>query len=171
MQMEKLTHKSREAFEQAQEIAVRHAHQQIDGEHLHAALLMQENGLIPTILNEMDVNVRSLTDAVNNALDKLPGVRGGGVQLYATRRLNELLLKAEEYAKRYQDEYIAVEHLYLALISETETASARRLQQAGITEDRFLSALQKIRGGQRVTTENPEETYQVLQKYGRDLNE
>jgi ATP-dependent Clp protease ATP-binding subunit ClpB len=171
MQMEKLTHKSREAFEQAQEIAVRHAHQQIDGEHLHAALLMQENGLIPTILNEMDVNVRSLTDAVNSALDKLPGVRGGGVQLYAARRLNELLLKAEEYAKRYQDEYIAVEHLYLALISETETASARALQQAGVTEDRFLSALQKIRGGQRITTENPEETYQVLQKYGRDLNE
>ena len=171
MNIEKLTQKSREALELAKETALRHAHQQVDGEHLHVALLTQENGLVPTILKEMSIDVSSLISQLTQMLERIPGVHGGGMQLYAARRLNELMMKGEDISKRYQDEYVAVEHLYLALIGEKDSPSSHLLKQMGITEELFLSALQKIRGGQRVTSENPEETYQVLKKYGRDLNE
>ena len=171
MQIEKLTQKSREALELAKDIAVRHSHQQIDGEHLHGALLTQENGLIVTILKEMDIDIKGLKEGVMGVLSKIPAVRGADVQIYGTRRLNELLLKAEDKAKLYQDDYVAVEHLYLALLDEKDSPSARLFMTYQVTVDKFLQALKKIRGGQRVTTENPEDTYQVLQKYGRDLNE
>ncbi len=171
MQLEKFTQKSREALESAQELAVRHSHQQIDGEHLHAALLNQENGLITTILKEMGVDVNGLREGVNTILEKMPGVHGGSVQLYATRRFNALMIKAEDKAKMYQDDYVAVEHLYLALLDEKDSPSSKLFAAYHVTENGFLQALKKIRGGQRVTTENPEDTYQVLDKYGRDLNE
>lgn len=171
MQIEKMTQKSREALELAQEIALRHAHQQIDGEHLHMALLTQEHGLVATILKEMNINLPQLIEQLQQALHKLPSVHGGDVQLYGSRRLNTLLIKAHDHARRYNDEYVAVEHLYLALLDETDTPSALAISMAGITQDHFLKGLQKMRGGRRITNENPEESYQALQKYGRDLNE
>ncbi|MEN1761030.1 ATP-dependent chaperone ClpB [Anoxynatronum sibiricum] len=171
MQVEKLTQKSREALGLAQEIALRHAHQQIDGEHLHMALLTQEHGLIVTILKEMNINCPKLIGELQQQLDKLPSVHGGDVQLYASRRLNTLLVNAQDHARRYQDEYVAVEHLYLALLDEADTPSAQVISRAGITRDGFLKGLQNMRGGQRVTSENPEENYQALEKYGRDLND
>jgi ATP-dependent Clp protease ATP-binding subunit ClpB len=171
MQLDKLTLKSKEALTLAQEIALRHAHQQVDGEHLHLALLTQERGLIPTILKELNVDIASLTGELTTSLKKIPSVHGGDSQLYASRRLNEILMKAETIAKGYQDEYVAVEHLYLSLMDEKNTPSAEALKKTGVTKELFLQALQKIRGGQRITTENPEDTYQVLEKYGRDLND
>ncbi len=171
MQIDKLTVKSKEALAMAQEIAIRHAHQQVDGEHLHLALLTQERGLISTILKELNVDIAALTEEINQSLKKLPAVHGDGTQLYASRRLNEIMMSAEDIARSYQDEYVAVEHLYLAIMNEKGTPSAEALKKSGITKELFLQALQRMRGGQRITTENPEDTYQVLEKYGRDLND
>ena len=171
MQMEQLTQKSREALVMAQEIAINKAHQQIDGEHLHLALLNQERGLITTILRKMEVNVTGLKDSVQRVLDDMPAVYGSGEKLYTTRRLNELLVNAERIAKEFKDNYVAVEHLYLALIDEKETPSYKIFKESGIVREEFLSALKQIRGSQRVTSETPEEIYQVLEKYGRDLNQ
>lgn len=170
MKFEKYTQKSRGAVELAKELAVRLSHQQIDGEHLHGALLTQENGLIPTILNTMEANLNMLRTGIEQLLNKTPAVHGGGVQLYTSRRLDEIFLKAEDLAEQYQDDYVAVEHLYLALLDEKNSPATKLLETCGVTKDGFLKALQKIRGTQRVTTENPEDTYQVLEKYGRDLN-
>ena len=171
MNMEKLTEKSREALDLANQLAVDMGHQQLDGEHLHIALLQQEKVLIPTILGEMSINKRLLEEELMDLLKKLPQIQGSETRVYATKRLMELIQSAEKIARHYQDEFVAVEHLYLALLHERETPSALIFRKVGIDQEAFLVALKKVRGGQRVTSENPEETYQVLLKYGRDLNQ
>ncbi len=171
MNIEKYTQKAQEAIIDCQNIAVEEGHQQVDGEHLHMALLMQKDGLIPKLIQYCKLNVGELIGSVQGELDKLPKVSGGADQMYSTRRLQELFLEAEKKAANLKDEYISVEHLYLALLEERNTPSAAIFKRYGISRDCFLDALSEVRGNQRVTTQNPEEGYDALNKYGRDLVE
>lgn len=170
MDMDKFTDKAQETLGNAQEIALRMNHQQVDGEHLHMALLTQENGLIPRLISFMGVNIELLTDDVRRELEKQPAVYGTGASsLYATRRLNEILLHSRDEAKKFKDEYIGAEHLYLALLRERNTPSESIFKRHGINRESFLAALEKVRSNQRITSKNPEETYEALARFGNDL--
>ena len=171
MNIEKYTQNAQGAIIDCQNIAVEEGHQQIDGEHLHLALLMQKDGLIPKLLKFMNINTGEVIGAVQQQIDKLPKVSDSAESMYTTRRLQQLLLNAEKKAEKMKDEYVSVEHLYLALLDERNTPSAEIFKRYGITKDKFLEALNQVRGNQRVTSQNPEENYDALNKYGRDLVE
>ena len=173
MDMNKLTQKSQEAFYDAQNIAIRHGHQEVDADNLTLALLKQENGLIPRLFDKMNIPVDNLIGAVENELNKKPRVSGAGQEsgkIYVSQRLSKILVKAEEEANGLKDEYVSVEHLFLAILEETKgTPLGKIFETFGVTTDRFLKTLSEVRGNQRVTSNNPEETYDALEKYGRDL--
>ncbi|MGW6646285.1 ATP-dependent chaperone ClpB [Streptomyces iakyrus] len=173
MDMNRLTQKSQEALQEAQTAAVRMGQTEVDGEHLLLALLDQEDGLIPRLLQQAGREPEELRAAVREELSRRPKVTGPGAapgQVFVTQRLSRLLDAAEREAKRLKDEYVSVEHLLLALAEEgSSTAAGRLLKEHGITRDSFLSALTQIRGNQRVTSANPEVAYEALEKYGRDL--
>ncbi|MFC8038033.1 ATP-dependent chaperone ClpB [Paenarthrobacter sp. NPDC057355] len=173
MNMESLTQKSQEALAEAQRIAQRNGHTETDGEHLLVALLEQEDGLVPRLLTGMQVDLDELTAAAEAELRRKPKVTGPGAapgQVYVSRRLGALLDAAEREAKRLKDEYVSVEHLLVALAEEgRSTAAGRVLADHRITREAFLSALTQVRGNQRVTSATPEQTYEALEKYGRDL--
>ncbi|MDR1815961.1 MAG: ATP-dependent chaperone ClpB [Clostridiales Family XIII bacterium] len=169
MNFEKFTENARGVVAESQQLAIQMGHQQLDGEHIHLALLTQDEGLIPRVLKLMGVDVLAVVHDVEAALDKLPKVSGGGDQLYPTRRAGKLLGDAEKIAKQFKDDFLSVEHLYLALLDEHGTPSAEIFKKHGITKEKFLAELEKVRGGQRVTTQNPEDGYEALTKYGRDL--
>ncbi|HET9142952.1 ATP-dependent chaperone ClpB [Actinophytocola sp.] len=173
MDMNRLTQKSQEALQEAQSIATRHSHTEVDGEHLLAALLDQQDGLASRLLAGAGVDVEALRADVETDLARKPKVTGPGTtpgQVYVTRRLATLLEAAEREAKRLKDEYVSVEHLVLALADEGSASTAGRLlKQRGVTRESFLSELTSIRGNQRVTSANPEVAYEALEKYGRDL--
>ena len=172
MDMNRLTQKSQEALFQAQNIAIKKGHQEIDNEHLLLALLEQEQGLVPRVLDKMGVNTQSLIDRVEQEISKRPRVSGGGYEqgkMYVTPRLSHLVIDAEEEAKRLKDDYVSVEHLFSRLIAETTTPAGKILATFNVTQDRFLNALLSIRGNQRISSQTPEETYEVLEKYGIDL--
>jgi ATP-dependent Clp protease ATP-binding subunit ClpB len=173
MDMNRLTQKSQEALGEAQSIATRHGHTEVDGEHLLRALLDQPEGLVPRLLTGGAVNVDALRADVEAEVGRKPKVTGPGTkpgQVYVTRRLAGLLEAAEREAKRLKDEYVSVEHLLLALAEEgSASAAGRLLKSHGVTRDSFLSALTAVRGNQRVTSANPEVAYEALEKYGRDL--
>ena len=171
MNIEKYTQNAQGAIIDCQNIAVEEGHQQIDGEHLHLALLMQKDGLIPKLIKFMGINTGEVIGAVQQQIDKLPKVSGSAESMYTTRRLQQILLNAEKKADKMKDEYVSVEHLYLALLDERNTPSAEIFKRYGITRDKFLEALNQVRGNQRVTSQNPEENYDALNKYGRDLVE
>jgi ATP-dependent Clp protease ATP-binding subunit ClpB len=172
MNIEKFTQRAQEAIAASQEAALRRGHQQVDGEHLHYALLTQQDGLIPRLLGIMGVDKNAMEAELERELGKIPSVTGSNTEgLYATRRFSELLLKAEDAIKRFGDSYAGVEHLYLALLSERNTASAKLLTKYGIDTEKFLTALTDVRKNQRVTSQNPENTYEALRKYGIDLVE
>ena len=168
MNMNKFTQKSQEAVVEAQQLATRFGHQEIDAEHLALALLTQEGGLIPRLIDKLNLSSESLKQVIEEELRKRPKV-AGAASSYVTQRLNQLFVKAEDEAKELKDEYVSVEHLFLALLGENGTALAKLWSTFGLTRDRFLKALAEVRGSQRVTNENPEDTYDVLEKYGRDL--
>ncbi|MDO4482405.1 MAG: ATP-dependent chaperone ClpB [Bacillota bacterium] len=170
MNIERFTQKAQEAIGASQEIALKLGNQQIDGEHLHMALLQQQNGLIPKILKYMEVNTEALTNDLMNELDKLPKV-SGETNLYPTNRFTKILLEAETQANSFKDEYISVEHIYLALLEDKSGKNPSLFRKFDITKDKFLQALSNVRGSQRVTSQNPEENYEALEKYGRDLVE
>ncbi|MFL6352253.1 MAG: ATP-dependent chaperone ClpB [Bryobacteraceae bacterium] len=173
MDFNRLTEKSQDAIRQAQSTAVTYGNQQVDVEHLLVALLEQEGGLAPSILMRADVPLEPLHGRVVQEVEKLPKVSGTALrpdQLYITGRLSRLLTSAEEQAKRLKDEYVSVEHLLLAA-AEDQGVSGRILRDFGLTRDRLMKALVEVRGNQRVTTQNPETTYESLEKYGRDLTE
>jgi ATP-dependent Clp protease ATP-binding subunit ClpB len=173
MDFNRLTEKSQEAIRQAQTIATDHGNQQVDVEHLLLALLEQEGGLAPSILLRADVQLESLHRRLDQEIEKLPKVSGAGTrpdQVYITTRLSQLLNRAEEQAKRLKDEYVSIEHLLLAA-AEDDGPTGRLLREFGATRDRLMKALVEVRGNQRVTTQNPEATYEALKKYGRDLTE
>ncbi len=173
MDMNRMTQKVREALAAAQTLAVRLNHQEIDGEHVLAELLAQQDGLAPRLLERMEIQPEAIASRVQDALKRRPKVTGqatGGV--YMTQRLNQLFIRAEDEAKTLNDEYISVEHLLLAFIAEKkETEAGRIFHDAGITRDRFLKALEKVRGHQRVSSDDPEASYDALKKYGSDLVE
>lgn len=171
MNIDKYTQNAQSAIIDCQNIAIEEGHQQIDGEHLHLALLMQKEGLIPKLLKFMDVNTGEVIGAVQAEIDKLPKVAGSADNMYSTRRLQQIFINAEKKAEKLKDEYISVEHLYMVLLDEVNTPSASIFKRYGITKDKFLNALNRVRGNQRVTSQNPEENYDALNKYGRDLVE
>ncbi len=171
MELDKLTEKAAAAVSGAQQTCIKMGHQQIDGEHLHMALLTQSDGLIPKLLSYMGADTAGISAAVENELQKLPKVQGASASVYASRRLSELVIKAQDEAKQFKDEYTGVEHLYIALLKERGTPSAAVFVRFGITLEAFMAALSKVRGNQRVTSQNPEETYDSLQRFGRDLVE
>ncbi len=170
MDTSKFTQKTQEAVAGAQEQALRRHHQQIDAEHLAIALLQQEDGLIPRLIEKIGVAPAAVEKALEEALAKIPAVTGaGGGQLYMTPRLGQFFVKAQDEAKQFKDEYVSVEHLLLAFTGTPGDPLARLLEGFGITRDKILSVLTEVRGSQRVTSQNPEETYQALEKYGIDL--
>jgi ATP-dependent Clp protease ATP-binding subunit ClpB len=168
-----LTQKSQEALRDAQTKALRFGHQEVDGEHLLLALLDQPEGIAPRLLSQTGADPGRLRKELEAELSRRPRVTGPGVQpgqVTITQRLARLLDTAQQSADRLKDEYVSVEHLLLALISEgPTTAAGRLLHDEGVTRDRFLEALTKIRGNQRVTSAMPESAYEALIKYGTDL--
>ncbi len=172
MNFDQYTQNAQQAVANSQSIAIENGQQQLEGEHLHLALLHQQEGLAPRLLTYMGLDVARLAVEVQREIDRLPKVSGNGAdQLYASRRFTQLLTTAEQIAHQFKDEYVSVEHLYLALVEETGTPSARIFRQYGIDKEKILQALTKIRGSQRVTSQTPEENYEALAKYGRDLVE
>ncbi|MDR3242562.1 MAG: ATP-dependent chaperone ClpB [Clostridiales Family XIII bacterium] len=169
MNFEKLTRNAQEAMSESQNIAIGEGHQQVDVEHLHLALLRQRDGLILKLLSLMGVNGGKMAEELEAEIDKLPKVQNVDDDLYVTRRLNQVLAAAEKKASGFKDEYISVEHIYLALLEEKNSASARILKKHNVAEEAFLRALGGVRGNQRVTSQNPEDNYDALNKYGRDL--
>jgi ATP-dependent Clp protease ATP-binding subunit ClpB len=173
MDITKFTRKSQEALSSAQDMALRWGHQEVDGEHLLLALLEQSEGLIPRILQKMNVSVDALKRDVQRELEKRPRVSGPGLEpgkIYISRRVSQILIEAQERAERLKDEYVSVEHIFSCLLEEgSTTVSGRILAQHHITSETFLETLTAVRGAQRVSSENPEETYEALDRYGRDL--
>jgi ATP-dependent Clp protease ATP-binding subunit ClpB len=171
MNLNRLTEKSQDALREAQSIASRRSHQGVDVQHLLLALLEQSDGLAPALLQAAGANLTRLKEQLNQDLNRIPqvsGPSGGPEQIYATQQLSRLLTRAEDEAAALKDEYVSIEHLLLALVAEGGGA-AKLLREQGVTREALMAALQKIRGGQRVTSPTPETTYQALEKYGRDL--
>ena len=172
MNAQKYTQKSLEAIQAAQEITIGNDNQQIEQIHILAALLRQDNGLVPELLKRMGITVESLEAAVNQALAKLPRVTGAGREAgkyYIARSVDDALNQAEALADSMKDEYVSVEHLLLALIDRADATLKKLFQTYNITKEACLQTLQTIRGNQRVTTDSPESTYEALEKYGTDL--
>ena len=173
MDMNKLTQKSQEAFYDAQNIAIKNGHQEVDGEHLAVALISQENGLIPKLLEKMGLPVENIKNALEVDLRKRPRISGAGQEsgkIFVSQRLSQIMVEAEEEANKLKDEYVSVEHIFLAMLSEgNATSSGKVFSTFGISRDNFLLTLCNVRGNQRVTSDNPEDTYDVLEKYGIDL--
>jgi ATP-dependent Clp protease ATP-binding subunit ClpB len=168
MDINRFTEKAQEAFQAANQRALRLGHQQLDVEHLLLTLLEQEPGLAVSILRKADVNTDALKAHVERDMEKLPRVSGAGEQVYLSGRLNRLIATAEDEAKKFKDQYVSVEHLLLAMLADGG-AAGRSLKEAGATRERLMKALQEVRGHQRVTSQNPEATYEALERYGRDL--
>lgn len=173
MDIEKLTLKVQQSINEAQLIAVKYNHQQIDVVHLFSALISQEDGLIPNILGKIGINIKLLNEETNKELDKMPKVLGEGAQssgVYATRRFEEVFVKGEKIAKDFKDSYISVEHVMLAMMDIDKNGIVGNiLKNFSITKEAFLNVLAEVRGNQRVDTQDPEGTYEALVKYGRNL--
>ncbi|MBK8974545.1 MAG: ATP-dependent chaperone ClpB [Planctomycetes bacterium] len=173
MDLSRLTQKSQEAVALAQQRAVTFGHQEVDVEHLLLALLEQEGGLIARLCERMDVPREGLAKAIEAEVRRRPSVSGPGYEpgkVLLSQRLARLLVDAEKHGKRMRDEYVSVEHLMLAILGEgAKSGAARVLETFHVTPDRFLHALKEVRGHQRVQSANPEQTYEALQRYGRDL--
>ena len=167
MDMNRMTVKVQEALQTASSHASRRSHQGIDVEHLLLSLVEQEGGLASSLLDQAGVSASSVRQAVEQALAKLPQVQGAGAgpgQLHVTSRLSQVLAKAEDEQRTLKDDYLSVEHVILAMVQEGGV-----FRKLGLTKERLLGALQQVRGSQRVTSQDPEGTYQALEKYGRDL--
>ncbi|HHX74924.1 MAG TPA: type VI secretion system ATPase TssH, partial [Firmicutes bacterium] len=155
MDLNRFTEKAQLALTDAGQLAIGRSHQAIDNEHLLLALLRQENGLIPRLVAKAGVPAEALEQQLEKALAKIPAV-SGAVSSYITQRLNQTLVRAREEARRLKDEYVSVEHLLLALFDDS--AINRMLREAGLTRQNFMQAMSEVRGHQRVTSANPEDT-------------
>jgi ATP-dependent Clp protease ATP-binding subunit ClpB len=172
MQVEKFTLKAQEALQEAKAIAEQRNHQQIDVEHLLLALLLQKEGIVLPILQKLGVNIDLMISQLEEELNRIPKVMGGGAgQAYLSNRLNEILNMAWKEAERLMDEYLSTEHLLIAIADEKRGPSYQILQANGVTRDLIFRVLQEIRGPHRVTDQNPEGKYQALKRYSRDLTE
>ena len=166
MNMERFTQKAHDAVFQAQQLAQEFNHQSIEPAHLLLALLQQDEGVVPALVTRVAGSANALREDVQNDLQNRPKVYGGNVQVGLSRAASDVLNAAERYARGMQDEYVSTEHILLALTDSTES---KRLERYGLNKDGILRALVGVRGSQRVTSQNPEDTYQALEKYGRDL--
>ena len=172
MNAQKYTQKSLAVIQAAQELTIGNDNQQIEQIHLLSALLHQDGGPVPQLLKRMGITVESLDAAVNQELGKLPRVTGSGREAgkyYIARSVDDTLNQSEEIAESMKDEFVSVEHLLLALIDTADSTIKKLFQTYNITREACLQTLQTIRGAQRVTTDNPENTYEALEKYGTDL--
>lgn len=169
MNIEKYTQKMQGAILDAQSIANSYGHQQLEIAHVHYAIISDSDGLLPKLLEAMNVDVNSLKADLKSDLEKLPKVSGSSAQLYMSSELNNVLTKAEKIASDFKDEYVSVEHLYLAILDSNNQEVGRLMAKYGINKDEFMKALTMVRGNQRVTSQNPEDTYDALNKYGTDL--
>jgi ATP-dependent Clp protease ATP-binding subunit ClpB len=172
MDLNKFTEQATAALSSAQEEATRLGNQAVEVEHLFYALVTQQNGLVPRLFERLKVSLDLLIGKTQTALDRLPKVSGSGAtgQTGITHRLNQLLVHAQDEAKKLKDDYVSVEHLVLAMFHEKkDTEIAKIFRDLHVTRDAFLGAMQDVRGNQRVTSQNPEATYESLEKYGRDL--
>ena len=170
MNISKFTQKSVEAVQNCEKLAYEYGNQHIDQEHLLVSLLKLDDSLILKLITKMGISGEQFTDEAEAALKKLPKVSGGG-QVYLTQDLNKVLIDAEDEAKAMGDEYVSVEHLFLCLLKEPNRAIKEQFRTYGIDRNKFLQALSTVRGNQRVTSDNPEATYDTLNKYGSDLVE
>ena len=173
MDLNKLTENAQKAVASAQAVAAQQGHQAVEVEHLLHSLATQQDGLIPRLIEKLGAQPARFAERLESEISRLPKVSGPGVtpgSTMITPRLQSLLGRAAEEASKLKDEYISVEHLLLAAIKEdSHTGAAKVLKEFSITKDKLLTALQTVRGGQRVTSANPEATYESLEKYGRDL--
>jgi ATP-dependent Clp protease ATP-binding subunit ClpB len=172
MDIEKFTLKAQEALQEAKSIAERKHHQQIDVEHLLLALLRQKEGIVIPILQKLGANPDLIGSQIEDELNRLPQVTGGGAeQVYLSGRVNEIFNMAWKEAQRLTDEYLSTEHLLIAIADEKQGVAYQILRRSGVTKDAIFRVLQEIRGSQRVTDQNPEDKYQALKRYSRDLTE
>jgi ATP-dependent Clp protease ATP-binding subunit ClpB len=171
MNINKYTEKAQEGILSAQQLAEREGHAEVLPEHLLLTLLEQKEGVVPEIVRKMNPDPMALAAAVRTELNRLPRAHGGA-QVGLSARLRQIFTTAEQEAERLKDDYVSTEHLFIAIAAEGgRSAASRLLQQRGITRDTILQAMQSVRGSQRVTSQNPESTYQALERYGRDLTE
>ena len=169
MNINKFTQKSLQAVNDLEKVAYEYGNQEVEQEHLLYSLLNQEDSLILKLIEKMEIDKEHFMDSVGTALEKRPKVSGG--QVYIGQHLKRVLVSAEDEAKAMGDEYVSVEHLFLALLKYPNSAMKALFKEYGITRERFLQALSTVRGNQRVTSDNPEATYDTLEKYGQDLVE
>jgi ATP-dependent Clp protease ATP-binding subunit ClpB len=166
MNLEKYTQKSQEALLSAQRLAQDYQNQAIEPIHLLLALVQQEDGIVRALITKVSGGIQAIQQELSNELAKRPKVQGANLEVGMSPQTAEVLTAAERFAKGMQDDYVSTEHILLALADSSES---KRLVQFGLTKDAILSALKQVRGSQRVTTQNPEGTFQSLEKYGRDL--
>lgn len=170
MDISRFTEMAQSALSSSQLLAGEYGHQQIESEHLLMALLRQDNGVVPSILKKLDLDPMTVTHEVERAIARKPKVSGAGTATYISTGLNSLLARAENEARKLKDDYISTEHLFIAL-SEDGAEAGKILKGFGLTRDRILHALKQIRGNQRITSPNPEATYQALERYAIDLTQ
>ena len=174
MNIEQMTQKTREALQAAQRIAVEYSNNAVEQEHLLAALAQQQDGLIPQMLQTLDVDANAFAQAALQKVEALPRVTGSGrdpEKIYISSDLDRALNAAEQQAKQMKDEYISVEHVFLGILQRPGKAANEIFKMFGITTEKFMQQLSAVRGNQRVTSDNPEDTYNALKKYGQDLVE
>ena len=171
MNIQKFTQKSIEAVNDCEKLAYDYGNQEIEQEHLLVALLSQEDGLIPKLIDKMEINVEHFTENAKRHLAARTKVSGSSAQVYVGNDLNKVLIHAEDEAKAMGDESVSVEHLFLCLLKYPNKAMKELIKEYGLTRDRFLTALSTVRGNQKVTSDNPEATYDTLEKYGYDMVE
>src|SRR6185295_13398646 len=171
MRLDKFTVKAQEALQAAQAVADRHEHQAVEPEHLLLALLQQREGVVGPILGKLGARADAVAGQLETELARMPKVRGGSGGSYLGERLRAAIERAEREAERLKDEYVSTEHLLIGIAQDRDGAAGRALAAAGVTPDAIYKALVDVRGTQRVTDPNPEEKYQALQKYSRDLTE
>ncbi|MGC9021778.1 MAG: ATP-dependent chaperone ClpB [Dissulfurimicrobium sp.] len=170
MQFDKLTLKSQEAIQEAQHLAQSRGHQQLEPEHLLRVMLSQHEGVAASVFKKMGVETSAILAEMDAVIEKLPQISGpGGGQVYLSSALNKILERSFAIAAEMKDEYVSQEHIILAMLESPQTVAAKALVSRGVTKDAFLKALVSIRGSQRITDPNPEDKFQALEKYGRDL--
>ena len=174
MNIEQMTQKTREALQAAQRIAVEYSNNAVEQEHLLAALAQQQDGLIPQLLQTLGIDANAFAQAALQKVEVLPRVTGSGrdpEKIYISNDLDRALNAAEQQAKQMKDEYISVEHVFLGILQRPGKAASEIFKTFGITTEKFMKQLSAVRGNQRVTSDNPEDTYNALKKYGQDLVE
>ena len=172
MRLDKFTIKSQELIQNSQSLASQHNHQQIEPEHLLAAMLQEREGIAGAMLRKLGVSPGEITNKINAAIDKIPKVSGTGIsEAYLSPRAKAVLEAAFGEATKMKDEYVSVEHIFLAIAEEKRGEAAGILSSAGATRDSILKVLLQIRGTQRITDPNPEEKYQALERFSKDLTD